>query len=67
MEKEPLSPTSALHPLISHPVLPTILEQKSEEILLEASEETTKRVSKFKAARMQQKTEAPHRQWKFGC
>ncbi|XP_062997411.1 unconventional prefoldin RPB5 interactor 1 [Elgaria multicarinata webbii] len=55
VEKELLSPASAPHPVIAYPVLPTILERKSEEILSEASEETTKRVSKFKAARMQQK------------
>uniref|UniRef100_A0A8C8R731 Protein phosphatase 1 regulatory subunit 19 n=1 Tax=Pelusios castaneus TaxID=367368 RepID=A0A8C8R731_9SAUR len=53
IEKEPLSPLIP-HLSISHPVLPTIPERKSEEILSEASEETTKRISKFKAARMQQ-------------
>ncbi|XP_073163899.1 unconventional prefoldin RPB5 interactor 1 isoform X3 [Lepidochelys kempii] len=53
IEKEPLSPL-ILHPSIAHPVLPTIPERKSEEVLSEASEETTKRISKFKAARMQQ-------------
>ncbi|XP_015745148.1 unconventional prefoldin RPB5 interactor 1 [Python bivittatus] len=56
VEKEPLSPSSIPHPVIAHPVLPTILERKSEEVLCEASEEVTKRVSKFKAARMQQKS-----------
>ncbi|XP_070616383.1 unconventional prefoldin RPB5 interactor 1 isoform X2 [Erythrolamprus reginae] len=57
VEKEPLSPSAIPHPVIAHPVLPTILERKSEENLCgEASEETTKRVSKFKAARMQQKS-----------
>uniref|UniRef100_A0A8D0DUP5 Protein phosphatase 1 regulatory subunit 19 n=1 Tax=Salvator merianae TaxID=96440 RepID=A0A8D0DUP5_SALMN len=56
VEKEPLSPVSPPHPVIAHPVLPTIPERKSEEVLSEASEDTTKRVSKFKAARMQQKT-----------
>ncbi|XP_070809112.1 unconventional prefoldin RPB5 interactor 1 isoform X1 [Pituophis catenifer annectens] len=56
VEKEPLSPSSIPHPVIAHPVLPTILERNCEEILCEASEETTKRVSKFKAARMQQKS-----------
>ncbi|XP_061450136.1 unconventional prefoldin RPB5 interactor 1 isoform X2 [Rhineura floridana] len=56
VEKEPLSPASAPHSVIAYPVLPTILERKSEEVLSEASEETTKRVSKFKAARMLQKT-----------
>ncbi|XP_075017394.1 unconventional prefoldin RPB5 interactor 1 isoform X5 [Calonectris borealis] len=54
IEKEPLSPSLIPHPVIAHPVLPTILERKSEEVLSEASEETTKRISKFKAARMQQ-------------
>ncbi|XP_024055500.1 unconventional prefoldin RPB5 interactor 1 isoform X1 [Terrapene carolina triunguis] len=53
IEKEPLSPLIP-HPSIAHPVLPTIPERKSEEVLSEASEETTKRISKFKAARMQQ-------------
>ncbi|XP_026531757.1 unconventional prefoldin RPB5 interactor 1 [Notechis scutatus] len=56
VEKEPLSPSTIPHPVLAHPVLPTILERKSEEILCEASEDTTKRVSKFKAARMQQKS-----------
>ncbi|KAJ7311908.1 hypothetical protein JRQ81_006227 [Phrynocephalus forsythii] len=56
VEKEPLSSASLPHPVIAHPVLPTIPERKAEEVLSEASEETTKRVSKFKAARMQQKT-----------
>ncbi|XP_074769088.1 unconventional prefoldin RPB5 interactor 1 isoform X2 [Athene noctua] len=54
IEKEPLSPSLIPHPVIAHPVLPTILERKSEEVLSEPSEETTKRISKFKAARMQQ-------------
>ncbi|XP_035749464.1 unconventional prefoldin RPB5 interactor 1 isoform X3 [Egretta garzetta] len=54
IEKEPLSPSLIPHPVVAHPVLPTILERKSEEVLSEASEETTKRISKFKAARMQQ-------------
>ncbi|XP_065589268.1 unconventional prefoldin RPB5 interactor 1 isoform X2 [Cyrtonyx montezumae] len=54
IEKEPLSPSLIPHPVIAHPVLPTILEQKSEEVLSKASEGTTKRISKFKAARMQQ-------------
>ncbi|XP_067396109.1 unconventional prefoldin RPB5 interactor 1 isoform X2 [Emydura macquarii macquarii] len=53
IEKEPLSPLIP-HPSIAHPVLPTIPERKSEEVLSEASEETMKRISKFKAARMQQ-------------
>ncbi|XP_007945949.1 unconventional prefoldin RPB5 interactor 1 [Orycteropus afer afer] len=53
IEKEFLSPSLPPHPAISHPVLPTIPERK--EVMSEASEETTKRVSKFKAARLQQK------------
>ncbi|XP_033929700.1 unconventional prefoldin RPB5 interactor 1-like isoform X2 [Melopsittacus undulatus] len=52
--KESLSPSLIPHPVIAHPVLPTILEQKSEEVLSKASEETPNRISKFKAARMQQ-------------
>ncbi|XP_065517109.1 unconventional prefoldin RPB5 interactor-like isoform X2 [Lathamus discolor] len=54
IEKEPLSPSLIPHPVIAHPVLPTILERKSEGVLSKASEETPKRISKFKAARMQQ-------------
>ncbi|XP_060109958.1 unconventional prefoldin RPB5 interactor 1 isoform X2 [Heteronotia binoei] len=56
VEKDPLCPISTPHPVIAHPVLPTIPERKTEEGLSEASEEAMKRVSKFKAARMQQKT-----------
>lgn len=56
IEKEPLSPSLIPHPVIAHPVLPTILEWKSDEVLSEASEEPPKRISKFKAARMQQPT-----------
>nr|XP_060644132.1 unconventional prefoldin RPB5 interactor 1 [Anolis sagrei ordinatus] len=56
VEKEPLSPLSVLHPILAHPVLPTIPERKAEEVLSEAPEEATKRVSKFKAARIRQKT-----------
>ncbi|XP_062818071.1 unconventional prefoldin RPB5 interactor 1 [Anolis carolinensis] len=56
VEKEPLSPLSMLHPVLAHPVLPTIPERKAEEVLSEAPEEATKRISKFKAARMQQRT-----------
>ncbi|KAM6252819.1 unconventional prefoldin RPB5 interactor 1 [Porphyrio hochstetteri] len=54
IEKEPLSPSLIPHPVLAHPVLPTILERKSDEVLSEASEEPTKRISKFKASRMQQ-------------
>ncbi|XP_077144831.1 unconventional prefoldin RPB5 interactor 1 isoform X1 [Ranitomeya variabilis] len=39
---------------IAHPGLPTIQERKSEEVATEVAEETPKRVSKFKAARIQQ-------------
>ncbi|XP_012502497.1 PREDICTED: unconventional prefoldin RPB5 interactor 1 [Propithecus coquereli] len=53
IEKEFLSPSLAPYPAIAHPALPTIPERK--EVLSEASEETVKRVSKFKAARLQQK------------
>ncbi|XP_016791082.1 unconventional prefoldin RPB5 interactor 1 isoform X2 [Pan troglodytes] len=53
IEKEFVSPSLTPHPAIAHPALPTIPERK--EVLLEASEETGKRVSKFKAARLQQK------------
>uniref|UniRef100_A0A2K6BXX3 Protein NNX3 n=1 Tax=Macaca nemestrina TaxID=9545 RepID=A0A2K6BXX3_MACNE len=44
IEKEFVSPSLTLHPAIAHP-----------EVLSEASEETGKRVSKVKAARLQQK------------
>nr|XP_003466573.1 unconventional prefoldin RPB5 interactor 1 [Cavia porcellus] len=54
IEKEFLSSSLTPHPAIAHPVLPTIPERK--EILSEASEETAKRVSKFKAARLQQRS-----------
>ncbi|XP_013377970.1 PREDICTED: unconventional prefoldin RPB5 interactor 1 isoform X1 [Chinchilla lanigera] len=54
IEKEFLSSSLTPHLAIAHPVLPTIPERK--EILSEASEETAKRVSKFKAARLQQKS-----------
>uniref|UniRef100_G1NSG4 Protein phosphatase 1 regulatory subunit 19 n=1 Tax=Myotis lucifugus TaxID=59463 RepID=G1NSG4_MYOLU len=49
IEKE-LSPCLALHPATVHPVLPTIPERR--EVPSEGSE-VTKRVSKFKAARLQ--------------
>ncbi|XP_027723492.1 unconventional prefoldin RPB5 interactor 1 [Vombatus ursinus] len=52
IEKELLSPVIP-HPGTVHPVLPTIPERK--EVLSEVSEETTKRISKFKAARLQQR------------
>ncbi|XP_020387515.2 unconventional prefoldin RPB5 interactor 1 [Rhincodon typus] len=57
VEKEPISPTLMPYPTIAHPVLPTIPEKKvsEEENSLEPSQELPKKVSKFKAARMQQK------------
>ncbi|XP_043923245.1 unconventional prefoldin RPB5 interactor 1 isoform X2 [Protopterus annectens] len=60
VEKEPLSPSLMPHLTIVQPGLPTIPEikleeRKAEESSSQVSEETTKRVSKFKAARMQQK------------
>ncbi|XP_072374247.1 unconventional prefoldin RPB5 interactor 1 isoform X1 [Scyliorhinus torazame] len=57
VEKELISPTLIAHSTIAHPVLPTIPEKKvsEEESFLETSQELPKRVSKFKAARMQQR------------
>ncbi|XP_015424071.1 PREDICTED: unconventional prefoldin RPB5 interactor 1 [Myotis davidii] len=52
IEKE-LSPSLAPHPATAHPVLPTIPERR--EVLSEGPE-VPKRVSKFKAARLQQRT-----------
>ncbi|XP_072488203.1 unconventional prefoldin RPB5 interactor 1 isoform X2 [Notamacropus eugenii] len=52
IEKELLSPIIP-HPGTVHPALPTIPERK--EVMSEVSEETTKRISKFKAARLQQR------------
>ncbi|KAF4793549.1 Unconventional prefoldin RPB5 interactor [Turdus rufiventris] len=54
IEKEPLSPSFIPHPVLAQPVLPTILERKSEELPPDAPEEPIKRISKFRAARMQQ-------------
>ncbi|KAM4614142.1 unconventional prefoldin RPB5 interactor 1 isoform 2-T2 [Discoglossus pictus] len=53
VEKEPFC-LSVPITTIAHPVLPTIQERKSEELSSEIPEESTKRVSKFKAARIQQ-------------
>ncbi|XP_055992559.1 unconventional prefoldin RPB5 interactor 1 [Sorex fumeus] len=53
IEKEFSSSSLIPHTATVHPLLPTIPERK--EVLSEASEETAKRVSKFKAARLQQK------------
>ncbi|XP_044520113.1 unconventional prefoldin RPB5 interactor 1 [Gracilinanus agilis] len=52
IEKELLSPIIP-HPGTVHPALPTIPERK--EVVTEVSEEPTKRISKFKAARLQQR------------
>ncbi|KAL0968488.1 hypothetical protein UPYG_G00267530 [Umbra pygmaea] len=54
VEKEPL-PLSVPHLTISPPALPTIPERKLEEVAPEAPQEAPKRVSKFKAARLQHK------------
>ncbi|KAG9474842.1 hypothetical protein GDO78_003354 [Eleutherodactylus coqui] len=53
IEKEPFS-ISVPVTGIAHPGLPTIQERKSEEVTSEVIEEAPKRVSKFKAARIQQ-------------
>ncbi|XP_075182268.1 unconventional prefoldin RPB5 interactor 1 isoform X2 [Anomaloglossus baeobatrachus] len=53
IEKEPFS-ISVPVTGIALPGLPTIQERKSEEVTTEATEEPPKRVSKFKAARIQQ-------------
>lgn len=55
IEKEHFSATIPLLS-IAHSTLPTIPERKTEEAVLEVTEETTKRISKFKASRMQQRT-----------
>ncbi|XP_078256575.1 unconventional prefoldin RPB5 interactor 1 isoform X2 [Rhinoraja longicauda] len=57
VEKELISPTLIPHLTIAHPILPTIPEKKvsEEETFLQTSQEPQRRVSKFKAARMQQK------------
>ncbi|KAJ1082667.1 hypothetical protein NDU88_002832 [Pleurodeles waltl] len=55
IEKEHFSPSIPLLS-IAHSTLPTIPERKTEEAVPEVIEETTKRISKFKAARMQQRT-----------
>ncbi|XP_076127611.1 unconventional prefoldin RPB5 interactor 1 [Alosa pseudoharengus] len=54
VEKDPI-PSSIPHLTIAPPALPTILERKSEELCTETPQEPPKRVSKFKAARLQQK------------
>lgn len=58
VEKDPM-PTTVPHLTISPPALPTIPERRQEEVAApEAApppQQAPKRVSKFKAARMQQK------------
>ncbi|KAF5897511.1 unconventional prefoldin RPB5 interactor 1 [Clarias magur] len=54
IEKDPL-PSTIPHLTITPPALPTILERKQEELGSEMPQEPPKRVSKFKAARLQQK------------
>ncbi|TSK38484.1 Unconventional prefoldin RPB5 interactor [Bagarius yarrelli] len=54
IEKDPL-PSTIPHLTIAPPALPTILERKQEEVGSEVPQEPLKRVSKFKAARLQQK------------
>ncbi|XP_017545011.1 unconventional prefoldin RPB5 interactor 1 [Pygocentrus nattereri] len=54
VEKDPL-PSSIPHLTIATPALPTIPERKQEEVGSEVPQEPPKRVSKFKAARLQQK------------
>ncbi|XP_062402827.1 unconventional prefoldin RPB5 interactor 1 [Sardina pilchardus] len=58
VEKDPLPssmPSSMPHLSMASPALPTILERKSEEQCSDTPQEPPKRVSKFKAARLQQK------------
>uniref|UniRef100_A0AAY5EIH1 Protein phosphatase 1 regulatory subunit 19 n=1 Tax=Electrophorus electricus TaxID=8005 RepID=A0AAY5EIH1_ELEEL len=54
VEKDPL-PVLIPHLTITPPALPTIPERKQEEVGSETPQEVPKRVSKFKAARLQQK------------
>lgn len=57
VEKDPM-PTTVPHLTISPPALPTIMERRQEEVAPDAApppQQAPKRVSKFKAARMQQK------------
>lgn len=56
VEKDPM-PLTVPHLTIAPPALPTILERRQEEVAPEAPppQEAPKRVSKFKAARLQQK------------
>ncbi|CAI5664792.1 unnamed protein product [Oreochromis niloticus] len=56
IEKDPM-PSAVPHLTISPPALPTILERKQEEVAPDVTppQQAPKRVSKFKAARLQQK------------
>ncbi|XP_046720276.1 unconventional prefoldin RPB5 interactor 1 isoform X3 [Silurus meridionalis] len=54
IEKDPL-PSMIPYLTITPPALPTILERKQEEVGSEVPQEPPKRVSKFKAARLQHK------------
>ncbi|XP_010773901.1 unconventional prefoldin RPB5 interactor 1 [Notothenia coriiceps] len=56
VEKDPM-PTAVPHLTLAPPALPTIMERKQEEVASEVAppQEAPKRVSKFKAARLQQK------------
>ncbi|KAM3609685.1 uncharacterized protein V6R79_018505 [Siganus canaliculatus] len=56
IEKDPM-PSAVPHLTIAAPALPTIMERKQEEVTPDAPppQQATKRVSKFKAARLQQK------------
>ncbi|KAM3870074.1 unconventional prefoldin RPB5 interactor 1 [Diretmus argenteus] len=56
VEKDPM-PSAVPHLTITPPALPTILERKQEEVAPDVAppQEPPKRVSKFKAARLQQK------------
>ncbi|XP_044050534.1 unconventional prefoldin RPB5 interactor 1 [Siniperca chuatsi] len=56
VEKDTM-PSGVPHLTIAHPALPTILERKQEEVAPDVAlpQQATKRVSKFKAARLQQK------------
>ncbi|KPP79326.1 unconventional prefoldin RPB5 interactor 1-like [Scleropages formosus] len=55
IEKDPVLPSAIPHLTIAPPALPTIPERKSEELAPEVAQDPPKRVSKFKAARLQQK------------
>ncbi|MFT7816812.1 unconventional prefoldin RPB5 interactor 1 isoform X1 [Arapaima gigas] len=55
IEKDPGLLSSVPHLTIAPPALPTIPERKSEELVPEVPQDPPKRVSKFKAARLQQK------------